>query len=77
MAQIDGQAQSTIVEGDPVDQLVEAAADADLLVLGARGYGPHQHVLVGSVSSKLMRSAPSPVLVLPRPAPEDSAEQAT
>ena len=63
-----------VVEGDPTEQLSEAAAAADLLVVGARGYGPRNHVFVGSVSSKLMRSAPSPVLIVPRPAPDDSEE---
>ena len=49
-----------------------------LLVVGARGYGPHRHVMMGSVSSRLMRTSPAPVVVLPRP-PERSteAEQAT
>jgi nucleotide-binding universal stress UspA family protein len=59
---------TTVVEGDPVDQLAEAARGAGILVLGGRGYGPMHHVLTGSVSAKLMRCAPSPVLVLPRSA---------
>ena len=33
----------------------------DLLVTGSRGYGPMRRVLLGSVSSELMRSAPCPV----------------
>ena len=59
-------AKGTLVEGDPVERLAAAAGGEDLLVLGARNWGPHQHVFVGSVSSKLVRTAPSPVLVLPR-----------
>jgi nucleotide-binding universal stress UspA family protein len=66
--------EGTILEGNPAEQIADVARDADMLVLGARGYGPRHHVLVGSVSSKLIRSAPSPVLVLPRPAPDEDGE---
>jgi nucleotide-binding universal stress UspA family protein len=66
------QADGSVVDGEPAERLAEAAADADLLVLGARGYGPHHHVLVGSVSSKLMRTSACPVLVLPRPGPDEA-----
>src|SRR5689334_11493030 len=71
LADIGGRGQGTVVDGDPSERLAEAASDAQLLVLGARGYGPHHHVLMGSVSSKLMRIAPCPVLVMPRPAPDE------
>ena len=77
LAGIGGRAEGAVVDGDPTERLSEAATDADLLVLGARGYGPRHHVLVGSVSSKLMRAAPCPVLIVPRPAPDDSGDQAT
>jgi nucleotide-binding universal stress UspA family protein len=72
LAQLGGNASGTVVDGDPAERLAEAAVDADLLVVGARGYGPHQHVFVGSVSSKVVRTSPCPVLVLPRPAPDES-----
>jgi nucleotide-binding universal stress UspA family protein len=65
-------AEGTVLEGDPAERIGEAAGNADMLVLGARGYGPRHHVSAGSVSSKLVRSSPSPVLVLPRPAAADS-----
>jgi nucleotide-binding universal stress UspA family protein len=38
----------------------------DVLVTGSRGYGPVGRVLLGGVSSKLMRMAPCPVIVVPR-----------
>jgi nucleotide-binding universal stress UspA family protein len=72
LAGIGGRGEGTVVDGDPAERLSDAGNGADLLVLGARGYGPHHHVMVGSVSSKLMRSAPCPVLILPRPAADDS-----
>lgn len=55
--------------GDPVSVLeAEARGDIDLLVLGSRGFGPVRAVLLGSVSSELMRQARCPVMVVPRSA---------
>src|SRR5262245_4644476 len=55
--------------GDPVEKLLEAAdMGVDLLVLGSRGFGPVMRLLIGSVSSRVIREAPCPVLVVPRPA---------
>ena len=55
--------------GDPVEKLLEAAdMGVDLLVLGSRGFGPVMRLLIGSVSSRVIRDAPCPVLVVPRPA---------
>jgi nucleotide-binding universal stress UspA family protein len=54
--------------GDPVEKLLESAEiGIDLLVLGSRGFGPVMRLLVGSVSSRVIREAPCPVLVVPRP----------
>lgn len=55
--------------GDPVQKLLEdAEVGVDLLVLGSRGFGPVMRLLIGSVSSRVIREAPCPVLVVPRPA---------
>jgi nucleotide-binding universal stress UspA family protein len=54
--------------GDPVRKLLEAAeVGVDLLVLGSRGFGPVMRLLIGSVSSRVIRGAPCPVMVVPRP----------
>lgn len=54
--------------GHPVDKLLEQAGmGLDLLVLGSRGFGPVMRLLVGSVSSQVIRAAPCPVMVVPRP----------
>jgi nucleotide-binding universal stress UspA family protein len=54
--------------GDPVHKLLEAAeVGIDLLVLGSRGFGPVMRLLIGSVSSRVIRAAPCPVMVVPRP----------
>jgi nucleotide-binding universal stress UspA family protein len=55
--------------GDPAQKLLEdAEVGVDLLVLGSRGFGPVMRLLIGSVSSRVIREAPCPVLVVPRPA---------
>jgi nucleotide-binding universal stress UspA family protein len=40
--------------------------DVDVLVCGSRGYGPVRRVLLGGVSSPLIRRAQLPVTVVPR-----------
>ena len=37
-----------------------------VMVIGSRAYGPIHHVLLGSVSARLMRTARCPLLVVPR-----------
>ena len=59
-------AEGLLLEGDVVSLLCEQSATIDLLVLGARGYGPLRHVLMGGVSSAVTRGAHCPVLVVPR-----------
>jgi nucleotide-binding universal stress UspA family protein len=63
-----GVAHRTIVrEGHPVDVLVGVAReeDARLLVVGSRGIGDTQALVLGSTSLQLLRQAPVPVLVVP------------
>ena len=51
-------------QGNPAEELSEAAKEVDLLVVGSRSLGPVGGALLGSVSAKLMRSAPSPIMVV-------------
>jgi nucleotide-binding universal stress UspA family protein len=56
-----------LLEGSAVDALSAAAtAEVDLLVVGSRAYGPVRRVLLGGVSSGLVRSSPAAVLAVPR-----------
>ena len=55
-------------KGNPVEKLLQAAEmGVDLLILGSRGFGPVMRLLIGSVSSKVIRGAACPVMVVPRP----------
>jgi nucleotide-binding universal stress UspA family protein len=62
----DVEADSHYCIGDPAFELIRRSAEHDLLVLGSRGYGPVRSVLLGSVSSFVVRNAATPVLVVPR-----------
>jgi nucleotide-binding universal stress UspA family protein len=53
-------------EGDPASELIEASAELDLLVLGARAHGPARSVLLGSVSDATAAGSQAPVVVVPR-----------
>ena len=67
-------ASAKVLTGSPAEVLADEADSADLLVTGSRGYGPVRRVLLGGVSSKLVRSSPCPVLVVPRSATEPVLE---
>jgi nucleotide-binding universal stress UspA family protein len=55
-----------IVVGHPVDEIVGAAArpGIDLVVVGARGLGAAQRILLGSVSEDVLRHVDRTVLVV-------------
>jgi nucleotide-binding universal stress UspA family protein len=51
------------VVGDPREVLTDLSADAHLLVVGSRGRGVVRSLLLGSVSSAVVRTASCPVVV--------------
>jgi nucleotide-binding universal stress UspA family protein len=53
-----------VVRGSPVRVLLDAAKDADLLVVGSRGRGGFTGLLLGSVSRECARRAACPVVVV-------------
>jgi nucleotide-binding universal stress UspA family protein len=60
----------------PARALIDAAASADLLVVGARGVGGFKGLLLGSVSQQCLHHSPVPVAVVRgEPATADGAER--
>jgi nucleotide-binding universal stress UspA family protein len=59
-------AEGAVLDGDIVAMLLEDARGDDLLFTGSRGKGPFRRVLLGSVSTRLLREAACPVVVVPR-----------
>jgi nucleotide-binding universal stress UspA family protein len=53
-----------VVHRSPAKGLIETAAGADLLVVGARGRGGFGGLLLGSVSDQVVHPAPCPVTVI-------------
>jgi nucleotide-binding universal stress UspA family protein len=62
-------ANTTLVTGDPAEEICAHAArlGARLIAIGTHGYGAVVSLLVGSVSSSVIRRAPCPVLVVHTP----------
>ena len=54
-----------VIQGHPVQVLLDMAEGADLLVVGSRGHGSFAGLLLGSVSQHCVQHAPSPVVVVP------------
>lgn len=54
-----------VLRGRPVDALLAAANDAELLVIGSRGRGAAVEALLGSVSEACLHHARCPVVVVP------------
>lgn len=59
--------ESIVVLGDPRDTLVREAESAGLLVVGSRGHGHLQNLLLGSVSTYVARHSACPTVVVKQP----------
>jgi nucleotide-binding universal stress UspA family protein len=58
------QVSAQVREGNAAQVLIDAAAGADLLVVGSRGHGGFTEALLGSVSQHCVHHAPCPVVIL-------------
>ncbi len=54
----------TVSQGHPAKVLTDASTDADLLVVGSRGYGGFAGMLLGSISGHVSSHAHCPVVVV-------------
>lgn len=59
------EADVQLVRADsPASAILDAAGDADLVVVGGRGHGGFPGLRLGSVSTQVVNHAPCPVLVV-------------
>ena len=58
--------EALIEEGRPAKKIVEIAEteEFDLIVIGRRGNGLVDHLIIGSVSSEVIRTSHTPVLIV-------------
>jgi len=72
LAELDGPHPESVtvraVHGFPVEELINASKEADLVVLGSRGVGGFTRMLLGSTAGQVVQHAYCPVVILP---PED------
>lgn len=61
--------ETRVLRGRPASAIVDEARrwEADLIVIGSRGHGPLESLLLGSVSTEVVDHAPCPVLVARHP----------
>jgi nucleotide-binding universal stress UspA family protein len=62
--------EKVIREGSVARELLDAAKEADLLVVGARGHGGFAGLILGSVASHCTRHAQIPTVVVPHTSDE-------
>jgi nucleotide-binding universal stress UspA family protein len=55
----------TATQGIPAEDILNAGADADMIVLGSRGGGGFARQLLGSVSGNVVQHAQVPVMIGP------------
>lgn len=61
----ESQVVTEVQVGEPAEEIVDYARleEVDLIVMGSRGLSPIKELLLGSVSDKVLRTAPCPVLI--------------
>ena len=55
------------VHGFPVEELVNAGKDADMIVVGSRGAGGFTRLMMGSVAAQVAQHAHCPVMIVKPP----------
>jgi nucleotide-binding universal stress UspA family protein len=59
-------AEPIVLNGNPAEEIIKVAAKrhADMIVIGAKGLGAIDRILLGSVSTQVMQYANCPVLIV-------------
>jgi nucleotide-binding universal stress UspA family protein len=52
------------VHGFVVEEIIKAASDADMVVVGSRGVGGFTRLMMGSTCSQVVQHAPCPVIII-------------
>lgn len=73
VAQTGVQPETMLLAGQPVDEILSAAAHtrADLLILAARSRSALARALLGGVAEKVLRNAPCNVLIVKKPSGDE------
>lgn len=53
-----------VLEGVPHTEIIDAAADVDVVVMGTHGRTGLDHYLIGSVAERVVRRSPMPVMTV-------------
>ena len=62
-----------LVDGIPYEQILAAAEQSDLVVMGTHGRTGVAHLLMGSVAERVVRRAPCPVITVPQRAADGAS----
>jgi len=75
LARLDGPHPESVtvsaVHGFPVEELINASKEADMVVLGSRGAGGFTRLMLGSTAGQVVQHAHCPVVIVP---PEDRSQ---
>ena len=58
------EAEPVVIHGNAAEALIDASAEADLLVVGSRGHGGFAGLLLGSVSAQCAHHSHCPVVIV-------------
>jgi nucleotide-binding universal stress UspA family protein len=62
--------EPSVAEGDPTAEILAQAESADLIVMGTHGRSGFEHLVLGSVTEKVLRKASCPLLTIPLASPD-------
>lgn len=66
VGEIPGEIHTELIEGSPAEAIINVATtrNSDLIVMGSRGKGTLEGLLLGSTSHNVVSHAPCPVLII-------------